>query len=275
VFVSAEALPSRSAAVAMVVAGFRRYTSYRQATFAGAFTNTVFGVIKVSILFAAASSSAGGVVAGYDRAALSTYTWLSQGLIAVVYIFGWTEVAHRVRTGDVAIDFIRPVHPIAAWLAEDLGRAGQACLVRFCTPMVVGGVIYGLRFPERAATVPLFLVSASLGVLVSFGGRVLVNLAAFWLLDVRGVVTLYVLASNVLSGMLVPVAFFPDWLRTFAYLTPFPSLVQVPVDVGVERLTGLVALGAIGMQACWAGALLAAAVLVLRRGERRLVVQGG
>jgi ABC-2 type transport system permease protein len=274
VFVSAEALPPRSAAVALVVAGFRRYTSYRQATFAGAFTNTVFGVIKVSILFAAAAS-AGGVVAGYDRAALSTYTWLSQGMIAVVFIFAWTDVAQRVRTGDVAVDLMRPVHPIAAWLAEDLGRAGQACLVRFCAPMVVGGVIYGLRVPEQAATVPLFVASASLAVLVSFGGRVLVNLAAFWLLDVRGVVTLYVLASNVLSGILVPVAFFPGWLRTLAYLTPFPSLVQAPVDIGVERLTGLAALGALGMQAGWAAALLAAAALVLRRAERRLVVQGG
>jgi ABC-2 type transport system permease protein len=258
----------------MVVAGFRRYTSYRQATFAGAFTNTVFGVIKVSILFAVAAS-AGGVVAGYDRAALSTYAWLSQGMIAVVYVFGWSEIAHRVRTGDVAIDLTRPMHPIAAWLAEDLGRAGQACLVRFCAPMAVGGVVYGLRIPEQAVTVPLFVVSASLAVLVSFGGRVLVNLAAIWLLDVRGVITIYVLTSNVLSGMLVPVAFFPDWLRTFAYLTPFPSLVQVPVDVGVERLIGIDALGAVGIQACWAAALLAAAALVLRRGERRLVTQGG
>jgi ABC-2 type transport system permease protein len=274
VFVSAEALPPRSAAVAMVVAGFRRYTSYRQATFAGAFTNTVFGVIKVSILFAAAAS-AGGVVAGYDRAALSTYTWLSQGMIAVVYVFAWTDVAQRVRTGDVVIDLIRPVHPIAAWLAEDIGRAGQACLVRFCTPLIVGGAIYGLRFPERAATVPLLVVSASLGVLISFGCRVLVNMIAFWLLDVRGLVTIYVVTSNILSGLLMPVAFFPGWLRTLAYLTPFPSMVQIPVDVGVERLTGVGALGAVGMQACWAAALLAAAALVLRRGERRLVVQGG
>ena len=55
--------------MALVAAGFRRYASYRQATLAGAFTNTVFGVIKISILFPAASA-AGGTVAGYDRAAL-------------------------------------------------------------------------------------------------------------------------------------------------------------------------------------------------------------
>jgi hypothetical protein len=76
-----------------VRAGFRRYAIYRRATLAGAFTNTVFGVIRVSIFFAAADA-AGGSVAGYDRAALSTYTWVGQGLIAVVWL--------RLDAGDPA-----------------------------------------------------------------------------------------------------------------------------------------------------------------------------
>jgi ABC-2 type transport system permease protein len=260
--------------VALVGAGFRRYATYRQATAAGAFTNTVFGVIKVSILLAVARA-AGGSVAGYDAAALSTYTWIGQGLIAAVWLFGWTRVAERVRSGDIAIDLARPVHPIAAWLAEDVGRAGQACLVRFVVPMVAGGLLFGLRAPTRVATVPLFLASAVVAVVISFGCRVTLNLAAFWLLDVRGLVTLYVAASNVLSGMLVPVAFFPGWLHALAYATPFPSLLQVPVDIAVERVTGWAAFGELAMQAGWAAAALAAAGWVLRRGTRKLVVQGG
>jgi ABC-2 type transport system permease protein len=267
-------LPPPRAAAALVAAGFRRYATYRQATLAGAFTNTVFGVVKVSILFAAAAT-AGGTVAGYDRAALSTYAWISQGMIAVVWVFTWTPVALRVRTGDVAVDLARPVHPVAAWLAEDLGRAAQACLVRFAAPLAVGGLLFGLRVPRHAETVPLFVPSAALAVVVSFGCRLLVNLAAFWLVDVRGLVTLYVVTSNVLCGLLVPVAFFPGWLRTLAYATPFPSMLQVPVDLAVERLSGVDALVALGVQAASAAGLLAAAVLVLARGTRRLVVQGG
>jgi ABC-2 type transport system permease protein len=268
------ALPSPGAAAALVGAGFRRYASYRRATLAGAFTNTVFGVIKVSILFAAADA-AGGTVAGYDRAGLSTYTWVSQGLIGVVWMFAWTPVTQRVRSGDVAIDLGRPVHPVPAWLAEDLGRAGQACLVRFLAPLAVGGLLFGLRVPTHPATVPLFAVSAALGVVVSFGGRLLVSLVAFWLVDVRGVVNLYVLTSNVLSGLLVPVHFLPGWARAAAYATPFPSILQTPVDVVTERATGAEALGLLAVQAGWAAALLAASVWVFDRGSRRLVVQGG
>jgi ABC-2 type transport system permease protein len=257
-----------------VAAGFRRYATYRRATWAGAFTNTVFGVIRVSILFAAADA-AGGVVAGYDRAALSTYTWVGQGLIAVSFLYGWTAVVERVRTGDVAIDLGRPIHPIAAWLAEDIGRAGQACLVRFFVPLIVGGLLFGLTVPTRWATVPLFVLSVALAVVVSFGGRILLSLTAFWLVDVRGLITFYVLTSNVLSGLLVPVHFLPGWLQAIAYATPFPAILQTPLDVASERVTGAAALGLVAAQLAWAVGLLAVAVWVFGRGTRRLVLQGG
>ena len=255
-------------------AGFRRYASYRQATVAGAFTNTVFGVIRLSILLAVARQ-AGGTVAGYDAAALSTYTWASQGLIAAVWLFAWTPIATRVRTGDVAIDLARPAHPVAVWLAEDLGRAGQAALFRFAVPMTIGGLAFGLRVPARWATVPLFVLSAALAVVISFGCRLLVNLTAFWLLDVRGVSTLYVVANNTLSGLLVPVAFFPGWAQGLAYSTPFPWMLQVPTDILVERRVGAGAVAALGAQAGWAALLLALATWTLARGTRRLEVQGG
>jgi ABC-2 type transport system permease protein len=81
--------------------------------------------------------------------------------------------------------------------------------------------------------------------------------------------------SNVLCGLVVPVAFFPDWLRVLAYATPFPEMLQTPVNIAVERVSGVDALVAVGIQLAWAVAMLAAGVLVLRRGTRRLVVQGG
>ena len=267
-------LPSARAFAALVAAGFRRYATYRAATLAGAFTNTFFGVVKVAILFAAAAA-AGGTIAGYDRPALSTYSWIAQGMIAIILVFARGDVAERVRSGDIAIDLGRPVHPVLAWLAEDIGRAGQACLIRFFGPLAVGGLLFGLRLPEHAATGPLFALSGLLAVVVSFGARLVVNLAAFWLLDVRGLLTLYMVGSSVLSGLIVPLAFFPDWLKVVTYATPFPWMLQTPVDVAVERVSGLDAAVALGLQAAWAAGLLAGAALMLSRGTRRLVVQGG
>ena len=263
-----------SAYGALVANGFRRWAAYRGAMAAGAFTNTVFGLIRAYITVGAIGA-AGGTLAGYDAKAGITYAFLAQALIAPVNIFTWNEFALRVRTGDVAVDLARPVDPQLAYLASDLGRAAYSFVPRGAPPLIAGAVVFGLAMP--AAALPYLLGGASLllAVMVSFACRWLANLAAFWLLDLRGGMMLYVLASGLLSGRLLPVHWFPDWLSTIANATPFPSIVQTPIDIVTGRASGVDALALIGVQVGWLLVTLIAGRLVFAAGTRKLVVQGG
>lgn len=260
--------------LALFAAGFRRWSAYRAATAAGAFTNSVFGLVKASITIAAISA-AGGMIAGYDARAGSTYAWLSQAIIAPVYVFGWDELAVRVRTGDIAVDLSRPVDLQGSWLAADLGRAAYSFLPRGLPPLVVGAVTFGLALPGSVWPYLLGLVSLTVAVALSFACRFALNLSAFWLLDVRGPVTLYVVASNILCGLVVPVHWFPSWLGAVAAATPFPSMLQAPVDVLSGRVLGIASLQTLGVQLLWLGLALGFGRLVLARATERLVVQGG
>jgi ABC-2 type transport system permease protein len=261
-------------AAALAGAGFRRWSAYRAAAVAGVFVNTVFGVIKLSILLGVADS-AGGTVAGYDRVGLSTYAWMSQGLIAVVVIFAWTELADRVRTGDIAVDLARPVDLQLSWLALDLGRAAWAVLSRAVVPILFGAAVFGFRLPGDAAALVLLPVSVTLAVVVSFGARFVVNLLAFWVIDVHGAVLFYVLVSGLLGGLLVPVQLFPGWLQAVAYATPFPAMMQLPIDLVTGQAEGWAAARSVLVQVAWAAVLLGLGRVVLARATRRLVVQGG
>ncbi|MGC4900678.1 ABC transporter permease [Micromonospora echinospora] len=242
---------------AIAAAGFRRHATYRQAAVAGLCTNTVFGFLRCYIFLAAAGAA--GTVAGYDRAQP-----------------GWTDLADRIRTGEVAADLLRPVHPVTSYLATDLGRAGFAALARLVPPLVIGPFFFAVYVPRHWATVPLFLLSALLAVVVCFGCRYLVNATAYWLQDVRGPMILWTLGSGVLAGLYFPLGFLPGPLEAvLRYATPFPSILQVPLDVLVEREPMSTGLALVGMQAGWVVVLLALCRLVQRRAERRLVVQGG
>jgi viologen exporter family transport system permease protein len=257
---------------ALTGAGFRRWSTYRQATVAGAFTNTVFGFLHCSVMLAVADA-AGGSAGGYAGPQLVTYVWIAQGLLAVVQLWGWTELADRVRTGDVQSDLLRPLHPVLSYLAADLGRAAYGLVTRFVVPVVVGALCFDMYAPHRLASYPAFAASLLLAVLVSFGIRYLVNLTAFWLLDIRGVDTLWLLCSGVLTGLYFPLGFLPGWAQTLLWVgTPFPAILQAPIDVIIERGNTLATLGD---QLAWAVVVLAVAALVQRSAERRLVVQGG
>lgn len=260
---------------ALVQAGFRRYMTYRQATVAGAVTNTVFGFVRCYVLLAVAAG-AGGVAAGYQADQLATYVWFGQGLLAVVFLWGWTDLADRIRTGEVAADLLRPVRPVPLYLAADLGRAGHAVLFRFLPPVVVGALIFDLHLPGRPGTWPLFAVSTMLAVVIAFACRYLVNAASYWLLDTRGVNAAWAVGSAVLCGLFFPLRFLPDWLAAFLYLaTPFPGIMAIPLDVLVERDPAPLQAGLVAVQAGWCSMMLWLCRLVQRRAERRLVIQGG
>jgi ABC-2 type transport system permease protein len=260
---------------ALIRAGFRRYATYRQATVAGAVTNTVFGFLRTYILLAVAAG-AGGIAAGYRGEQLVTYVWFGQGLLAVVFLWGWTDLAGRIRTGEVATDLLRPIHPVTLYLATDLGRAGHGVLFRFVPPVLVGALLFDLYLPSRPGTWPLFVLSAVLATVVCFGCRYLVNAAAYWLLDLRGVMALWGIGSAVLGGLYFPLRFLPDWLAVTLYLgTPFASIIQIPLDVLVERDPVPIQLGLVGVQVVWVVLTLTGCRLVQRLAERRLVIQGG
>jgi ABC-2 type transport system permease protein len=263
--------------VAVAVRGFRRYATYRIATLAGVFTNTVFGLI-VSYTYIALWRVRPHL-GGYDLGQAVTFVWLGQALLMTTSLLGngfEAELIDRIRTGDVAIDLYRPADPQAWWLATDLGRAGFHLLGRGVLPMVVAGLFFPLVRPGSVARWAAFLVAVALGVVVSFAIRYLVAMAAFWLLDGSGVIMLSSLTAMFFSGMVLPLNVFPSGLGTVARALPWSALLQVPADVflGREHGVGGVA-GELGFQALWAVLLLGAGRLVQSVATRKVVVQGG
>ncbi len=253
--------------------GFRRYSTYRGATLAGIFTNTVFGFMLAYILLAVFRER--DTVGSYDASDAVTYVWLSQGLLMTVYLWGWYDVALRVQSGDVATDLQRPLDFQGYWLAQDLGRGLYHALFRGVPPFLVGALVFDVRLPGEPLLWVAFAVSVALAVTASFAFRFLFNLAAFWLLDYRGVGVLAMVASTFFSGMAIPIAFFPGWLETAAWALPFAAMVQAPVEIFLGHAGELELLGLLALQALWAVLLLAAGRAVYVVGTRKLVIQGG
>ncbi|QWF24338.1 ABC-2 family transporter protein [Nocardioides sp. LMS-CY] len=258
----------------LFVAGFRRQSTYRLAAFGGLVANTAFGLLKVALLFAAVRTS-GGELAGYDVAMMSSYIWISQGMLGSVNLTGRTEIADRIRTGDVAVDFLRPLDVHLASVTTEVGRAVFALIPRGIPSVVIGALLVGMAVPEDPWAYPLGAVSLLLGIVVSATTVYLVGVSGFWLLETRGVALLYMVVSGFLAGLFVPIALFPDWLRLVATATPFPAMMMYPVDVLSGRVGGAAAVGLVALQVLWLVLTVAAGQLATRVGRRRLEVQGG
>lgn len=260
----------------VAVGAFRRFATYRIATVAGVFTNTVFGFIMAYTYIALWHERPH--LGGYDQAQALTYVWMGQALLTTMAMMGGgfeDELIERIRTGDIAIDLYRPVD-LQLWsLAGDLGRAGFHLLGRGVLPMAFGALAFHLALPSNPFMWCAVLLSLVLGVIVSFALRYLVALSGFWLLDGTGVVQMAWLAGMFFSGMLLPLNLFPGLLGQIARALPWSSMLQIPADIVLGKHTGWDLLGAYAFQLGWAVVLLTAGRLLQSTATRRVVVQGG
>jgi ABC-2 type transport system permease protein len=262
--------------LAVARGAFRRYSTYRAATLAGAVTNTVFGCILAYTFLALWQARPG--LGGYDSRQAVTFIWVSQALLVTVAVWGGgfqDDVEERFRTGDIAIDLYRPVDFQGWWLASDLGRAGYHLIARGVPPTLFGALFFDTRMPADPLVWVAFLLSVLLAVVVSFGLRFLVALTAFWLHDSDGVRAVLLVVAMFFSGMLLPIGLFPGWLGTLAKVLPWSATIQIPADVFLERRTGTALLAALGFQLAWAVGLLALGRAVQLLATRKVVVQGG
>lgn len=249
---------------------YRRYSTYRLATAAGVFTNTVFGFLRAYVLLALWHTRPH--LGGYTAHQAVLFTFITQALLAPVATFSQgLALADRIRTGDVAIDLFRPMDFQGYWLAGDLGRAALELLGRAVVPLAAGTLAFSLALPLSPVRWLVFLLSVLLAVLVSFGIRYLVALSAFYLLDARGLQGLLLIVGSFCSGMYVPLVIFPGWFGTVVRLLPWAAVLQVPADV----LMGTTGPAALAFQAFWAAVLIGLGRLATLSVRRRVVAQGG
>ncbi len=252
---------------------YQRQLAYRAANWAGLATNIFFGLLRAAVLLAL--YGARKEVAGMSTQDAVTYTGLTQAVIAYLSIFGWYSIMDSIYSGEVAADLLKPLGYFRFWLALDMGRAAATFLVRGVTIMLVYALFMRITVPHGPAQWLALLLTVFLGWLVSFSWRFVINLAAFWTPNARGIGRFAFGIAWVLSGFYMPLRYFPAWFVQLCNATPFPSMVNTPVEVYLGLLTGPSLVVALLTQAVWALGLAAIGQVILRAGVRYLVIQGG
>ncbi len=252
---------------------FQQQLTYRTAVLAGLATNFFFGLLRAAVIVALYSGKS--EVNGLSLPAAITYVAISQGLIAFLFTFGSWDMMATVYSGSIGSDLLKPLHLFALWMARDLGRSLVNLVGRGVVLVLIFSWVYPVFVPNRLEQWLALVLAMLLGWLVSFSWRFLVNLAAFWTPDARGVGRIAFTVSQFLSGFLMPLRLYPDWFSDICKLTPFPALFNTAVETYLGLLSGPDLWSALANQLFWFLALAAIAQLGLAAGIRRLVIQGG
>jgi ABC-2 type transport system permease protein len=139
----------------------------------------------------------------------------------------------------------------------------------------VAWLFFGLRLPSDPVVWAAATITLLLGVAVMFCFDWILASVAFYVTDAWGLATARQGFAMFFSGMLIPLAIMPDWLRDVALILPFSQAVYLPVSV-LSGLTPVVGLTRIWlMQLLYLAVLVVLSRMVFSRAMRVITVQGG
>ena len=213
-------------------------------------------------------------VDGITMSMVTTNFILSMGLGAVFYVDDYF-LPSKIGDGSISNELLRPVSFKGRMLAENAGNAVFNLLFHFVPALLVAVVTIGIQAPASGDMFFFFLLSALLGYGVLWTISFAAQMTAFWLINIWSLVTIKNVFINVLSGSMIPLWFMPEWMSGVLKLTPFSSIYFTPVQIYLGQLSYVQIAQKCGVQMVWIVLIYLLGNLLWRKGQKKLVVQGG
>jgi ABC-2 type transport system permease protein len=270
-----------TAYLAIISARFRILLQYRAAALAGAVTQVFWGLIKIMILWAFYRASRTSQPITFEQAV--GYTWLGQAFIGMQPWGVDGDVRGQIRSGAIAYELARPVDLFNFWYCRAIGWKLATPLMR-CVPIfvfaglilpLIGSSDFSLRLPPTWGSAAGFALTIFGTLLLSCAITNLYSISMLWTIGGEGIMPLLATGSLLLSGMIIPLPLFPDWLARIFYALPFSGLADTPYRVYTGNYSAGMSVLLFGHQLGWTIALVLLGRWVLARGLKRVVVQGG
>jgi ABC-2 type transport system permease protein len=246
-----------------------------RAGFAFNMVGTVFYVVAMFYLWQTIFLGKPGALGGFTWPQMKAYLLVAFLLNSTMTWFDEYAMGQDIREGRVATDLARPIDFQGKRFAEATGPVPFEITSALAIGAVVAFLFGGIALPADPAHLALFVLSAALATLLKFSIIYCVSMTAFWTTGMEGVSNARMAVQNIFSGALIPLVFFPDWLRSVASVLPFQGLISTPALTYLGTMDGPTTAFMLGTQAIWACSLILFGRLLWRSAVKAVTINGG
>lgn len=250
---------------------------YRSAAWAGIATQFFFGFVYIMVYIAFYES--GGNNLPMELPQVITYLWLNQAFLALVNQFSKDqELFKLIREGGISYELARPKDLYFMWYFKIIGQRLSSVALRFIPLIIVCGLLpypYHLGLPFSFSHFLLFLISLTMGTLLVTALSVLYPIIMLMTMNEKGIVNLIITLGDILSGIVVPIPFFPRFLQIISSYLPFQYISDLPFRIYVGNISVEKGIEGILLQMIWIIIMVGFGHLLMKKNLQRVVVQGG
>ena len=271
-----ERAPRGGVYCAFIRNAFLMMLAYRLRYFTGILTYLLFVSVHYFIWQAVFAGHAPGTrINGFTMPEMVTYVAI--GWIARSLYFSSidSDIDELVRTGQISVYLLRPVHFHTMMFCQAAGES-LFRLAFFTFPIAIVILLaFPVALPAGALNGCFFLLSSVFSFLISTEINFLVGMLAFSLQSIEGVIRAKYFLVQLLSGLLLPLTFFPAWLQPVLDALPFKVIAFVPLQFYLGKIPATHAWTVFLNQFVWFAVLVIAGQLMWSKAVKKLTLQGG
>ena len=250
---------------------------YRIAALAGLSTQFFFGFVYVSVYVAFYESGGSNLPMSLEQ--LISYVWLGQAFFALIYMWQKdNEIMNMIKNGNVAYELARPQDLYFMWMFKIYAHKLSNVTLRFLPVVIISVILpkpYNLVINTSILTNIMFIISLIISSVLVTTIVLLYHVLCLITLDDKGIVNIFMVMSDILSGLVIPIPFFPKYLQNISNYLPFRYVGDFPFRLYVGNISYMEGIKGIIIQIIWIIILIIIGKLITQKALNRAVIQGG
>lgn len=235
---------------------------------------TVLGIALQYLLWKAVFGG-GDSLKGLSFNQTFTSVALSSTIFTLFASYTDWDMCFSVIDGSITPTLIKPTDYQFYMLATRLGGLALGALIIVLPAVLIMILVFKSSIPV-GPNLAFFLVSLVLSFLMTYAMEFIIGVVSFKTNSVWGISEVKNVLIRVLSGSVVPIAFFPGWLKSLTGVLPFKAMYDVPMRILLSSGAdyGLYLRG-LGLQLFWVLAVGAVSRIMFARSLRSVNIAGG
>lgn len=204
-----------------------------------------------------------------------TYTIISSIMSLLFSAEVESRVISSVRKGTVATDMLKPINLYGIYFFEDLGYTTSILFQNVIPILVIGSLFIIIPKPADPGAFLLYLPCLVMAYLINWLMAACFSTWAFTAIHMNSLCAVKFHLIRLLSGSIIPMWFFPEWLSDILNVLPFVYIYQLPLDIYIGKYDMAALLPKIGIQFFWLVILWILFLYLQKRVTKRVMIQGG
>ena len=260
---------------ALTKAGILDTLNFRMSTIVVIIGNFVYLTITYFLWKSIYASSGTDIVNGMTFSDTLIYLVLATALFNFMEMFVVWEMGRNIQSGKIVLDLLKPISYRRYMFWSLSGSFVMKFFMTFLPTFIViffltnGAIPLGLNLIY-------FLISVIMAALINFSIDFIVGTICLYTESIWGINIMKQVIVLLFSGATVPIAFFPEPLKTIVYYLPFQSIYNSPLTILLgksDEMTDITTV--LGIQLIWCIIMITFSILFWKISLRKITVNGG